>query len=254
MHKTVWKPRKEIDFCFKDVKAVTILSCSVCANLSGTGGAVGIKVLKKILDKLNVKVVKSEIVLTCCEENIMRQAIARYRKAISQSDALVVLSCAGGVKSAFLANPAIRVISPLNSAGSVAISQSDNAITRSICTSCGACVIGYTGGICPTAACPAQSKYGPCKNAEDGRTKCFLLPDQDCVWAEIRKRANLEDLKQLALLHQELKKAEKAGTLELVTSPPRSQSPALFRIRNILGWFGARWQSIEKMFAIYRSY
>jgi hypothetical protein len=254
MHKTVWKPRKEIEHNFKEVKAVTILSCSVCANLSGTGGVTGIKVLKKILDELKVKVVKSEIVLTCCEENIMRQAIDRYQKAISRSDALVVLSCAGGVKSAFLANPAIRVIAPLNSVGSTPITQSDNPISRSICKSCGTCVIGYTGGICPTAECPSKTKYGPCKNAEDGRIKCFVLPDQDCVWVEIRKQGDLAALKQLELLHQELKKADQAGALDLITSPPKSRRPVLFRIRNTLGWFGARLQSIEKLFALFRSY
>ena len=93
-----------------------------------------------------------------------------------------------------------------------------------------------------------------CKNAEDGRSKCCVRPERDCVWVEIRKRADIDGLKQLEALHQELKKAEKDGKLDLVASPPILRSTTRSRIRNILGWFGARIQSIEKLFALFRSF
>ena len=252
MNRTVWKSQKEIAHCFRNVNSVTVFSCIFCANLSGTGGALGIKIMKRILNDLHVKVVKGECVLVCCEENIMRQAIKRYSKAIAKSDALVVLSCAAGVKSAFLGKPDVPIISPLNPAGSAVVSYSDDPVARGICTVCGNCVIAYTGGICPVSECPAGTRYGPCKNANDNHGRCVMRLSEDCVWEEIKKRADIGQLEKLKSLHKELDKPEKDNQPDTTASAAGSQSPARASLKSYLAWFGVRIQSIEKLIAIYR--
>jgi hypothetical protein len=252
MIKTVWKPRDEIAHSFRGVHSATIFSCTFCANLSGTGGSRGIKIMKRILAELNVNVVRSECVLVCCEENVMRQAMSRYEKAISQSDALVILSCAAGVKAAFLAKQDIRIVNPLNPVGSAVVSHADDPVARGLCTVCGNCVIAYTGGICPVSECPAATKYGPCKKAADMQGKCALRPGKECIWEEIKKRADIKELKKLQRIHREFDEAAKAAESGKPVSPPRAEKASVRSLRSNLAWFGARIQSIEKLIAVYR--
>lgn len=257
MNKTVWKPQKEIAHQFRDINRVTIFSCCFCANLSGTGGELGIRIMKRMLKELDVEVVRAECVLVCCEENVMRQSIRRYRRSLGKSDALVVLSCAGGIKAAFLGKPGIPIICPLNPVGSAVVSHADDPVARGLCTVCGTCVLSYTGGICPVSECPAGTRYGPCKKSGDNPGECVLRPGIDCVWKEIMNRADIEELRKLKQLHLEIEKEEpgddygkEAGGK--AAHPIVKKKPALDSTRSVLAWFGARIQSIEKLVAIYR--
>jgi hypothetical protein len=252
MNKTVWKPQKEIAHQFRDINRVTIFSCCFCANLSGTGGERGIRIMKRMLKDLNVKVVRGECVLVCCEENVMRQSIRRYRRSLAKSDALVVLSCAAGVKSAFLGKPGLPIICPLNPVGSAVVSHADDPVARGVCTVCGTCVISYTGGICPVSECPMGTRYGPCENADDNQGECYMRPGVECVWKEIERRADTEKLGKLKLLHREIEQAAGGGESGKTALPAPRDNPRLASTRSLLAWFGARLQSIEKLVAIYR--
>ncbi len=252
MNKTVWKPQKEIAHLFRDVSQVTVLSCCFCANLSGTGGELGIRIMKRMLKDLKVKAVRSECVLVCCEENVMRQAIRRYKRSLARSDALVVLSCAGGVKAAFLGEPGIPVICPLNPVGSAVVSHADDPVARGLCTTCGTCVLAHTAGICPVSECPAGTRYGPCKKSGDDPGECVMRRGIDCVWKEIKKRTDIEGLAELKRLHLQMKKAGEDGEAGKTAHPNARDGATLVSTRNTLAWFGARIQSIEKLVAIYR--
>jgi hypothetical protein len=62
-----------------------------------------------------------------------------------------------------------------------------------ICTQCGTCIIGETGGICPVTDCHKGLVNGPCGGTNHG--KCEIDIEKDCVWTLIYNR-----LKQLGRL------------------------------------------------------
>ena len=55
-----------------------------------------------------------------------------------------------------------------------------------ICTQCGTCIIGETGGICPVTNCHKGLVNGPCGGTNHG--KCEIDVNKDCVWTLIYKR------------------------------------------------------------------
>ncbi len=208
--------------------------------------------MEDICKDLKKKVVKSSSVLVCCEENIMRNAMLRYKRAISKSDAVIVLSCAAGIKATFLSRPKIPVVVPLDPVGSVAVSHMDDPVARSVCTICGSCVIAYTGGICPISECPAKLKYGPCKKAPREGGECVVKSNQDCIWKQIEKNGNTQMLDTLKIIHSKKDKEIPFQVFNTGTSLPESVVKKLPLIRNSLGWFGARSSFIEKMIALFR--
>lgn len=252
MNKTQWKSIEEIEYITGPYKKLTLLSCSLCANLSGTGGDLGITVMDDLLSGYGKKVVASGCVLACCEENIMQQAMIRYGRAISNSDALMVLSCAAGVKAAFLCEPDIPVISPLDPVGSVAVTQQRSPVADSVCTMCGSCVINYTGGICPVYACPAKSKYRPCINAPETGEKCVVNTDRICIWQEIKRQGNMEGLRKLDELQRGMTRRIPYTAKGITGFTSDRDKPGLPQVRRCLGWLGARSRLLAKVIAVYR--
>lgn len=55
------------------------------------------------------------------------------------------------------------------------------------CETCGDCIIGETGGICPRAGCAKHLSNGPCGGMVDGMCEVggYTIP---CAWVEIWKR------------------------------------------------------------------
>lgn len=236
MNKTAWKPAEELRYMLGDARRVALFSCGVCANLSGTGGARGGKLLAGELRRWGIEVACADCVVACCSMEIMSQALRRRRGALRESDALVVLSCAAGVKSAFLCEPGIPIVPAADSVGSVPVSRLDDPVARSRCTNCGRCVIAFTGGICPVSECPSHTKYGPCLRREEADGRCALDPSARCVWEEIERRGDLASLEGLRRLHGN-------GAADRMSFPARRPSPRwLRRISGGLvargGWFG----------------
>lgn len=236
MNKTAWKPAEELRYELGDARHVCIFSCGVCANLSGTGGARGMKNLRRVLEGEGIEVICADCVIACCSMEIMKQALRRRKKALRESDAIVVISCAAGIKSTFLCEPGIPVVPAADSIGSVPVSRRDDPVAYSQCTNCGNCVLAFTGGICPLGACPSHTKYGPCARYEQSDGGCVLDPSKDCIWKEIERRGNLKALEGLRGLHQ-------GDSLERMEFPARRPSPRW--LRSLSGalvararWFG----------------
>ncbi|MFP4474535.1 MAG: methylenetetrahydrofolate reductase C-terminal domain-containing protein [Desulfatibacillaceae bacterium] len=215
---TEWKPEAEIRRALGDSKRVVVLSCAVCANLCGTGGARGLKRARRMLAGWGIRTVRGREVLPCCSEKVMREAVARYVSP-KRCDALVILACAGGIKAAHLAAPGVPIVGALNSLGSGVISDSDDPVATGVCSGCGHCVLTHTAGICPVHACPQKRMYGPCKKAPDQPGPCAVREDLPCAWAIIRARGgDMEALAWLASFHK---------TGEPPACPPAATRPAL---------------------------
>jgi len=229
MNRTAWKSAEELSLLLGEAGRVSVFSCGICANLSGTGGARGMRNLSRLLKKWGKEVVCKECLIACCPLEIMRQAVEKNGKALRQSDALVVISCAAGVKSAFLARPGIPVVPAVDSVGSVPVATyEDDPVSRSRCTNCGRCVLAFTGGICPVNECPAGMKYGPCPRFEEEEGDlCALDPSRECIWKEVERRGDLAKLGRLKELHS------RKG-LERLPFPPRVNTPR--PVRKVAGW------------------
>ncbi len=202
MNKSVWKSSAEIQHALAGAQKVAIFSCGWCANLSETGGIRGMHYLADMLRGWGKEVVVQRCFILCCSQEGMAQALRVYRKKIEKSDALVVLSCSAGLKTAFLCKPPARVVAVTDTVGSIPVTWEDDPVASSACISCGSCVITYTGGICPMSKCPAGAKYGPCSDYYDGRVECAQDPLRSCIWAEIARRGDLEALRKLAAIHK----------------------------------------------------
>lgn len=57
------------------------------------------------------------------------------------------------------------------------------------CQHCGQCILTHTKLICPMN-CPKGLRNGPCGGTLDG--KCEVIPERDCVWTRIDKRAGIK--------------------------------------------------------------
>lgn len=237
MNKTIWKPEPEINLILKNYNTFAILSCGICANLSYTGGKTGVEVLKAHLLKNHKQIKLDKVILAACPEEIMRQALRANKKALEKCDALIVLSCAAGIKSANSCRPDLPVINVLDSVGSAAVSSSDPVIAHSLCRSCGHCVLTCTAGICPLSECPAKSKYGPCKSYSESNLKCALDPQINCVWHIIHERSNnLHLLPLLKELHSHKEDRNTHSTHEI-------KSAGLWQ--KFFAWSAARIQKLE---------
>jgi hypothetical protein len=54
------------------------------------------------------------------------------------------------------------------------------------CKTCGDCVLGQTGGICPIAMCAKGLFNGPCGGPQDGH--CEVDKEIPCAWINIYER------------------------------------------------------------------
>ncbi|MBI9075789.1 MAG: methylenetetrahydrofolate reductase C-terminal domain-containing protein [Desulfatibacillum sp.] len=203
MVKSEWKPEEEIRLALEGKERIAVISCAVCANLSGTGGNQGLKTMKGLAKKWGKKVVVSQCVVACCSREIMEHAKRVHLDPVAEKcDALVMLSCSGGVKSAFIAQPDMPVVAALDSMGSAVVTRKPNLIAESLCIGCGQCVLSYTGGICPMSKCPAKRRYSPCSKQPVGTDQCAVDSTRKCVWKEIEKRGDMEALKALGERHK----------------------------------------------------
>jgi hypothetical protein len=231
MNRSAWKCAEELDYMLGDARVVSIFSCGICANLSDTGGLRGARFLAETLETGGREVAVARSVTACCCEEIMRQALRINAGAIHGSDALVLISCAAGVKSAFLCEPGIPIVPAVDSVGSVPVSRREDAVARSLCTNCGHCVIAFTGGICPLSECPSRRKYEPCSRYGERGDLCAVDVARQCIWKEIEGRGDLEALMELGCLH------ENASFRRLVSS---GSMPSPRMLRSVSGWIVAR--------------
>lgn len=236
---SAWKSSEEIEHALSGKQNIAVFSCNVCANLNGTGGARGLHKMVSLLKQWGKSVVVAKTVNVCCSEEILRQYIHIYIRPRREScDALVMLSCAGGVKCAFLCDPGVPVVAAMDSLGSGVISTSKPFHDVGICASCDHCVLTWTAGICPVSSCPAKKKYGPCKKAPDQAGPCVIDPSRMCVWREIGKVGDMPALARLAEIH---------GRENYTRLPPAAAGSTPRWLRRCSGRFMARIPGLSRL-------
>ena len=161
---------------------IFVLGCGTCTTLCRTGGMPEVLEMGSKL-RGNDKVVTGHMVIPVACDELSHEAIEEQEEALSETEALLIMTCAFGVQTLARQTqiPAIPALDTLFVGKEMGLGRFDQ-----ICTQCGSCVLGLTGGICPVTACHKGLLNGPCGGTNNG--KCEIHPDKDCAWTLIYGR------------------------------------------------------------------
>lgn len=194
---TKQKELKEILRYLGDEKKIFLIGCGECSTTCKTGGEDDIKKVKELLEKEG-RVVTGYCVPTApCVAAKVKLELAKNRKTIESSDAILVLACGLGIQSVaenLRVDKKVHVGCDTLFMG--AIDASGTFLEK--CSACGDCILDLTGVICPITRCPKSLLNGPCGGQDKG--KCEVDKNKDCAWIliynELKKQGKLHLLKE----------------------------------------------------------
>lgn len=190
---------------FKDIlkylaneKRVFIIGCGECSTTCKTGGEEDVKKIKELLEKEGKVVTGYCIPEAPCIAAKVKLELAKNRKTMESSDAILVLACGLGIQSV---KENLRIDRPVHVGCDTlfmgAIDAGGSFLER--CSACGDCVLELTGLICPITRCPKSLLNGPCGGQDKG--KCEVDKDRDCTWVliynELKKKNRLDLLREI---------------------------------------------------------
>lgn len=183
------KSQEEVERLLQGLNRIFIIGCGTCTTLTRTGGEPEVRALKQALSEKGKLTTGSTVVPVACD-NLTREFLAEFGEQIKQSDTLLITSCAFGVQT--IARQLKKMVVPALDTLFIG-KESAFGTFDEVCTQCGTCIIGETGGICPVTNCHKGLVNGPCGGTNHG--KCEIDVDKDCVWTLIYNR--LDELGRL---------------------------------------------------------
>lgn len=195
---TKQKELKEILQYLLGAKSIFLVGCGECSTTCKTGGEDDIKKMKEALEKEGKVVTGYVIPSAPCIAAKVKLELAKSRKTIESSDAILVLACGLGVQSI---KENSRSEKPIHVGCDTlfmgAIDSNGTFLER--CSACGDCVLELTGLICPVTRCSKSLMNGPCGGQNKG--KCEVDKNRDCAWIliynELKKNNKLDLLRQI---------------------------------------------------------
>jgi ferredoxin len=184
------KPFEEIKDMLKGYKKVLNVGCGTCVAVCLTGGEKEVDVLNAELDMAR-KLDENPIELGAI--TVERQCDREYLEALDDKvgdyEAILSMACGAGIQ--FLAERfSDKPVLPAVDTTFIGVNQ-DVGWYEERCRSCSACVLAWTGGICPVTMCAKGLYNGPCGGTDQG--KCEINQDQPCAWFEIYGRLAGQD-------------------------------------------------------------
>ncbi|MFX0042009.1 MAG: methylenetetrahydrofolate reductase C-terminal domain-containing protein [Candidatus Hodarchaeota archaeon] len=151
---------------------------------------------------------KAITVLRQCDDRI---AATTVRPFVEEYEAILSLACGLGVVMMNKILTSILTFPAQNSHFGGAQYNSENNFIE-MCETCGDCIIGETGGVCPRAGCAKHLSNGPCGGMVDGMCEVggYTIP---CAWVKMWER--LKEFNRLDLF----KKYRGPRDFRLSTSP-----------------------------------
>ncbi|MGQ9858400.1 MAG: methylenetetrahydrofolate reductase C-terminal domain-containing protein [Thermodesulfobacteriota bacterium] len=179
---TKQKSQAEIMALLNRLERIFIFGCGTCVTLCRTGGAPEVQEMAGFLREAG-KLVTGSIVLPVACDEISHEAVDQMRDPISQAQVALVMTCAFGVQTLGrqIQIPVVPALDTLFMGKERGV-----GLFEEICTQCGDCILGDTGGICPVTSCHKGLVNGPCGGTKEG--KCEIDPDKDCAWSLIYQR------------------------------------------------------------------
>ncbi|QTA93479.1 methylenetetrahydrofolate reductase C-terminal domain-containing protein [Desulfonema magnum] len=179
---TQQKPEQEIDRLLKGLDRVFIIGCGTCVTLTHTGGEPEVSAMKETLTQKGKLITGTLVVPVACD-NLTGEMLKEFGKQIDQADALLIMTCAFGVQN--IASQLKKMVIPGLNTLFIGKETAFGEFNE-ICTQCGTCIIGETGGICPVTSCHKGLVNGPCGGTDNG--KCEIDKNKDCAWTLIYNR------------------------------------------------------------------
>lgn len=175
--------------------------------------------MSRLVSSWGKKVLFAQVIIPCCSPRVMQMALdSCLAKSHSPCDAILCLSCASGVKSAFMCSRGLPVVAALDTVGPRIIGSHEGLVAQTHCEGCGKCVLTYTAGICPVDGCTQKRKYGPCPKAPKTPGSCAVDPSRQCIWQAILAATGPDMQKGLAALQK--REAAPANPIPAGFQPP----------------------------------
>lgn len=194
---TKQKELKEILKYLEGEKKIFLIGCGECSTTCKTGGEEDAKKIKELLEKEGKVVTGYCVPEAPCVAAKVKLELAKNRKLIEASDAILVLACGLGIQSVaenLRIDKKVHVgcdtlfMGAINSAGTF----------MEKCSACGDCILDLTALICPVTRCAKGLLNGPCGGQNKG--KCEVDKERDCAWIliynELKKQGKLHLLKE----------------------------------------------------------
>ncbi len=191
---TQQKPHEEIDRLLSGAGRIFIIGCGTCVTLTHTGGEPEVVAMTEKLSSAG-KLITGHVVVPVACDNLTVEIINDFGEQIDQADTLLIMTCAFGVQT--IAKQLKKMVVPALDTLFIGKETAQGQFNE-ICTQCGTCVIGETGGICPVTACHKGLINGPCGGTNKG--KCEIDNAKDCAWTLIYDR--LKELGKLDLMRK----------------------------------------------------
>ena len=165
-------------------KKILLVGCGECATICRVGGISDLPVLAKTLEA-NGKIITGWFVpKQSCQLLKTKLELKSISKLISESDAILSMSCGSGAQTLVEILPDLPILPGSNTM--FLSSQERVGDFHMQCSMCGDCILGITGGICPQSKCAKSLMNGPCSGSVDG--KCETYRERDCAWHLIYNR------------------------------------------------------------------
>ena len=176
------KPEEEIERLLKGLNRIFIIGCGTCVTLTRTGGEPEVRLMNGELSGKG-KIITGHTVVPVACDNLSREILSDFGEQINQADALLIMTCAFGAQT--IARQLKKMVVPALDTLFIGKETAFGTFDE-ICTQCGTCIIGETGGICPVTNCHKGLVNGPCGGTNHG--KCEIDVNKDCVWTLIYNR------------------------------------------------------------------
>lgn len=194
---TKQKEIKEILKFMAGENKIFLIGCGECSTTCKTGGEEDIKRVKELLEKEGKTVTGYCVPEAPCIAAKVKLELAKNRKTIEGSDAILVLACGLGIQS-IAENMRIdkKIHVGCDTLFMGAIDSKGTFLEK--CSACGDCILDLTGLICPVTRCAKGLLNGPCGGQDKG--KCEVDKTRDCAWVliynELKKQGKLQLMKE----------------------------------------------------------
>ena len=162
---------------------IFMVGCGSCATVLQTGGEFEVNAMREALEAAGKTVTGAAVPEESCKILDMKKTLRDNKDAVAAADVLLVLSCGAGVQAVAEASEKLT-LPALDTLGQV--DQFRLGQFFEWCSSCGECLVGEFGGICPLTRCPKGQVHGPCGGANEG--KCEVNAENSCAWTLIYER------------------------------------------------------------------
>lgn len=186
MVKATRKPLEQVFDVVKGYRRVLVVGCGGCTSVCLAGGQ---RECAALADELATGARTAKAGQQYESFTVERQCNPEFLLDVQQeaenTDCMISMACGAGAGLLADAFPSVPVFPGLDTMF-VGVDR-DVGYYEERCRSCGTCMLGDTGGICPVTRCSKGLLNGPCGGTREDGT-CELADGIRCAWHDIHDR------------------------------------------------------------------